>query len=130
MWHIRLNVCVECMMFNEFGLLCPPYKIDIKTNVLIPMTTIFINNWNIYSWHCLIHTFVWLNIVSCQFLNRFTLFPNSSSMRCNINPRCKNAFAFVRHMLQILHANILICEVASSHVSHHLFYIHLWCFAL
>jgi hypothetical protein len=34
------------------------------------------------------------------------------SMRCNINLGCEIAFAFVRCMLQILHANTLMCEVA------------------
>ncbi len=47
-------------------------------------------------------------------LEPFALFPNPSSMRCNINPGCKITFAFVRHMLQILHANTLMCEVACS----------------
>ncbi len=78
------------------------------------MVTILINNYDIYSWHHLVCTFVWLNIVSCQSLNRLTQFPNPSSMRCNTNPECKIAFAFVKHMLQILHANILVCEVACS----------------
>ncbi len=102
------------MMFKEFGLWFPPYKINLKTNFLVPMTIILINNWNIYSWHRLVRTFVWLNIVSCQFLNHLTLFSNPSSMRCNTNFRCKLAFAFVKCMLWILHANILMCEVACS----------------
>jgi len=37
-------MCVECMMFNEFGLWFPPYKIDPKINFLALMATIFINN--------------------------------------------------------------------------------------
>ncbi len=78
------------------------------------MATILISNWDIYSWHCLIRTFVWLSIVSCQSLNRLTLFPNLSSTRCNTNPRCEIAFAFVKHMLLILHANTLMCDVACS----------------
>ncbi len=114
MWHIRLNVCVECMMFNEFELWFLPYKIDPKTNFLVPMAIIFINNWNIYSWHCLVCTFVWLNIISCQSLSHLTLFPNPSSMCYNTNLGCKNAFAFVRHMLQILHVHIFMCEVTCS----------------
>ncbi len=114
MWHIILNVCVECMMFNEFGLWFPPYKIDPKTNFLVLMAIIFINNWDIYSWHCLVYTFVWLNIVSCQSLSHLTLFPNPSSMCCNTNLGCENAFAFVRRMSQILHVNLLMCEVACS----------------
>jgi hypothetical protein len=76
------------------------------------MVTILINNWRLYSWHRLICTFIWLNIISCQSLKCLTLFPNPSSTQCNTNPRCEIAFAFVRHMLQILHANILMCEVA------------------
>ncbi len=107
-------MCVECMMFDEFGLWFLPYKIDPKKKKLTRMATILINNWNIYSWHHLVRTFVWLNIVSCQFLSRFTLFPNPFSVWCNIKPRCKNAFAFVKHMLWILHANTLMCEVACS----------------
>jgi hypothetical protein len=107
-------MCVECMMFNEFGLWFPPYKIDVKTNFLLPMATILINNWDIYSWHRLVRTFVWLSIVSCQSLSHFTLFPNPSSIQCHTNPSCKIAFAFVRHMLRILHANTFMCEVACS----------------
>ncbi len=78
------------------------------------METILISNWDIYSWHRSVHTFVWLNIVSCQSLSYLTLFPNPSSMWCNTNPGCKITFAFVRHMLRILHANTLMCEVACS----------------
>jgi hypothetical protein len=55
-----------------------------------------------------------MNIVSCQSLSRLTLFPNPSSTRCNVNPGCKTTFAFMRHMLRILHANTLMCEVACS----------------
>ncbi len=80
----------------------------------MPMVTILISNWNIYSWHRLVHTFVWLNIVSCQSISRLTLFPNPSSTRHNTNPGCEIAFAFVRRMLRILHANTLMCEVACS----------------
>jgi hypothetical protein len=47
-------------------------------------------------------------------LNHLTLFPNPSSMKCNINLWCKITFAFVRHMLRILHVNTLMCEVACS----------------
>ncbi len=57
---------------------------------------------------------MWLNIVSCQSLNCLTLFPNPFSMQCNTNPMCKITFVFVRRMLQILHANIFMCEVACS----------------
>jgi len=35
---------------------------DFKTNFLVPMATILINNWDIYSWHRLVHTFVWLSM--------------------------------------------------------------------
>ncbi len=102
------------MMFKEFGLWFPPYKIDSKAKFLVPMATILINNWNFYSWHHLVRTFVWLNIVSCQFLSHLTLFHNPFSMRYNTNPRCEIAFTFVRHMLQILHVNTLMCEMACS----------------
>jgi hypothetical protein len=37
-------MCVEYMMFKEFGLWFPPYKIDSKTKFLVPMATILINN--------------------------------------------------------------------------------------
>ncbi len=47
-------------------------------------------------------------------MNRLTLFPNPSSTWCNTNPMCKIAFAFVKHMLWILHSNTLMCEVACS----------------
>ncbi len=114
MCHIRLHVCVEYMMFKEFGLWFPPYKIDSKTKFLVPMATILISNWDIYSWHCIVYTFVWLNIVSCQSLSCLTLFPNPSSKQCNTNPGCKTTFAFVRHMLRILHANIFMCEMTCS----------------
>jgi len=90
------------------------YKINSKANFLVSMATILMNNWNIYSWHHLISTFVWLSIVSCQSLNHFTLFPNPFSTWCNTNFGCKTTFSFMRHMLQILHANILMCEVACS----------------
>jgi hypothetical protein len=112
--HIRLHVCVEYMMFKEFGVWFLPYKIDSKTKFLVPMATILISNWNIYSWHRLVRTFVWLSIISCQSLSRLTLFPNPSSTRRNTNPGCEIAFAFVRHMLRILHANTFMCEVACS----------------
>ncbi len=102
------------MMFKEFGLWFPPYKIDFKTKFLVPMAIILISNWHIYSWHCLVRTFVWLNIVSCHSLSHLTLFPNPSSMRCNTNPGCKTAFAFVRRMLWILHVNTLMCKVVCS----------------
>jgi hypothetical protein len=108
------HVCVEYMTFKEFGLWFPPYKIDSKTKFSVPMATIFINNWKIYSWHCLIRTFVWLNIFSCQFLSCLTLFPNPSFTWCNANPGCETTFAFVRCMLWILHVNIFMCEVACS----------------
>ncbi len=114
MCHIRLHVCVEYMMFKEFGLWFPPYKIDSKTKFLVPMATILISNWNIYSWHHLVCTFVWLNIVSCQSLSHLTLFPNPFSTWCNTNPGCETAFAFMRCMLWILHANTFMCEVACS----------------
>ncbi len=78
------------------------------------MATILINNWDICSWHHLVRTFVWLNIVSCQYLSCLTLFPNPSSLQCNTNPRCKITLIFVRHMLRILYANALMCEVACS----------------
>ncbi len=90
------------------------WKLKSKTKLLMPMATILISNWDIYSWHHLVHTFVWLNIISCQSLNHLTLFPNPSFMRCNINPRCEITFAFVKRMLRILHANTLMCEVACS----------------
>jgi hypothetical protein len=35
-------VCVEYMMFKEFGVWFPPYKIDFKTKILVPMATILI----------------------------------------------------------------------------------------
>ncbi len=78
------------------------------------MVIILIINWHIYSWHHLVHTFMWLGIVSCQSLNYLTLFPNPSSTRCNTNLGCKTAFAIVRCMFWILHAKILMCEVACS----------------
>ncbi len=116
MCHIRFHVCVcvEYMMFKEFGLWFPPYKIDYNTKFLVPMATILISNWDIYSWHHLVCTFVWLNIVSCQSLSHLTLFPNPSFTWCNTDHGCETVFAFVRRRLQILHANILMCEVACS----------------
>jgi len=30
------------MMFKEFGVWFPPYKIDFKTKILVPMATILI----------------------------------------------------------------------------------------
>ncbi len=53
-------MCVEYMMFKEFGLWFPPYKIDSTTKFLVPMATILINNWNIYLWHRLdVHLCDW-----------------------------------------------------------------------
>jgi hypothetical protein len=37
-------MCVEYMMFKEFGPWFPPYKIDSKTKILVPMATILISN--------------------------------------------------------------------------------------
>ncbi len=43
------------MMFKEFGVWFPPYKIDSKRKFLMLMATILISNWNIYSWHRLVY---------------------------------------------------------------------------
>jgi hypothetical protein len=37
-------LCVEYIMFKEFGLWFPPYKIDFKTKFLVLMATILIDN--------------------------------------------------------------------------------------
>ncbi len=130
MCHIRLHACVEYIMFKEFGLWFPPYKIDSKTKILVPMSTILISNWDIYSWHHLVCTFVWLNIFSCQSLSHLTLFPNPSSTQCNINLGCESTFAFVNVYYEY-YMPILSCVNWHVHkVSHRLHYIHLWPLAL
>jgi len=42
-------MCVEYMMFKEFGLWIPPYKIDSKTKFLVLMAIILVSNGDIYS---------------------------------------------------------------------------------
>ncbi len=130
MCHIRLHVCVEYMMFKEFGLWFPPYKIDSTTKFLLLMPTILISKWHIYSWHRLICTFVWLNIISCQSLSCLTLFRNPSSTWCNTNHGVKLHLP-LWGVCYKYYMPIFSCVRWHVHkVSHRLLYIHLWFLAL